>query len=259
MKQVVLEIADKITKAYDTMKPIDFIRHSYSLNEETAYAVQEEFIARKCKLENEKIAGYKISMTSPETQAIAQTNEPAYGTLLSANLVNSSETISLSELFAPLLEPELMFILTDDLSLGASEDEILANSKIAAGLEIPDSRYMDWFPNFSLADLISDNTATGRVIVSDMVDPPSFEELANIKMKLFHNGENIGTGISSEVLGNPASSVAWLTKKLSSRNQALKKGMVISSGTFIPPLSVEPGKYQATYSHFGTAEITFLP
>ena len=38
-------------------------------------------------------------MTTPETQAIAGVNEPAYGTLLTTNLIKSGETLSLSDLF----------------------------------------------------------------------------------------------------------------------------------------------------------------
>ncbi|WP_085992561.1 2-keto-4-pentenoate hydratase [Oceanobacillus senegalensis] len=258
MHQTIEEIATKLMKAYESKTPIAFIRNDYSLDEHTAYAVQDELIKKLCAQNKEDFIGYKISMTSTETQAIASTHEPAYGTLLNSNLVKSNESITLSSLFSPLVEPELMFILTDDLSPDATEEEILHKSKIAAGMEIPDSRYVDWFPNFSLADLLCDNTATGLVIVSEAVTPPSFEELANIRMELVHNGEKVSEGVSSAVLDNPVSSVAWLVKKLSSHNKTLKKGMVISSGTFISPLPVKPGKYEVTYSNIGKVEATFV-
>ena len=54
-------------------------------------------------------------MTSAATQAIANTNEPAYGTILSTQVVEGGNSISLSTLFDPLLEPELIFELTADL------------------------------------------------------------------------------------------------------------------------------------------------
>src|SRR5699024_11536401 len=87
-------------------------------------------------------------MTSDDTQAIAQTDEPAYGTLLTTDILTSGEHFSFDALFSPLVETEIIFILTDDLTLEASEEEILQKSTIAAGIEIPDSRYVDWFPNF---------------------------------------------------------------------------------------------------------------
>jgi 2-keto-4-pentenoate hydratase len=258
MTTVADRIVHNLLTARKTKQPIEFIRNQYTLDEESSYSVQEEFIKRKCEQENDEVAGYKISMTSAETQAIAKTHEPAYGTLLTSNLVKSGDTVSLSSLFAPLIEPEIMFILTEDLTPGADEEEILSKSKIAAGLEIPDARYIDWFPNFSLADLLCDNTATGLVVVSDPVEPLSFEELATVNMELFLNGEKISEGISSAVLGNPVSSVAWLSQKLAEKNKTLEKGMVISSGTFISPLPVGQGTYTVTYSNIGRTEITFV-
>lgn len=259
MTDVVDVIVRKILNAYETKQPIEFIRSQYTVDEEIAYAVQDEYIKRRCEQENVGIIGYKISMTSAETQAIAGAQEPAYGTLLTTNLVKSGESVSLSSLFAPLIETEIMFILTEDLSPGAEEEEIISKSKISAGIEIPDSRYVEWFPNFSLTDLLCDNAATGLVVLSDPVEPLSINELANIKMELFHEEVKICEGSSSAVLGNPVSSIAWLSRKLATKNKTLKKGMVISSGTFIFPPSVKEGTYTVIYSSIGKTDITFAP
>ena len=253
MTNFVKEISEKLVEARKTGRPIEFIRHEYTVDENESYAVQDELV----EIINGEIAGYKISMTSAETQAIANTHEPAYGTLLESNLLKSGETVSFSSMFSPLIEPEIMFILTEDLTPGAGEEEILSKTKVAAGIEIPDSRYKDWFPNFSLADLICDNTAVGLVAVSEPVAPPSFDELAEERMELFHNGVKIGEGTATAVLDNPVSAVAWLSRKLAAKGKALRKGMVISSGTFISPIAAEEGTYKASYSTLGEVQITF--
>ncbi|MFS0689925.1 2-keto-4-pentenoate hydratase [Sporosarcina sp. 179-K 8C2 HS] len=251
------EIVSKISHAHKTKQPIEFIRHDYKLDEDTAYFVQEQLVMKQAILHNAEIAGYKVSMTSAETQAIANTNEPAYGTLLSTHIQYSGDTIPLSSLFDPLIEPEIMFILQEDLSPNASEEEIIQKSKVCAGIEIPDARYIDWFPNFSLADLLCDNTATGLVVLADPIEPLTFNQFEHVEMELFHNGEKISEGMSSAVLGNPVSSVAWLSEKLAMKNKVLQEGMVISSGTFISPLVAKEGTYKVTYSHIGEVEITF--
>lgn len=46
-------------------------------------------------------------MTSAATQAIANTNEPAYGTILSHQVVENGHGVSLTTLFAPLLSLKL--------------------------------------------------------------------------------------------------------------------------------------------------------
>lgn len=94
---------------------------------------------------------------------------------------------------------------------------------VAAGIEIPDARYIDWFPNFTLADLISDDTATGLIVVGKFVDPLDYDAFANIPLSLVKDGKEIATGLSNEVLGNPIESVKWLNNKLQSQDKQLKK------------------------------------
>ena len=77
-----------------------------------------------------------------------------------------------------------MFKLTADLPKDADNLTILSNVKVAAGIEIPDARYIDWFPNFTLADLISDDTATGLIVVGKFVDPLNYDAFANIPLSL---------------------------------------------------------------------------
>lgn len=85
------------------------------------------------------------------------------------------------------------------------------------------------------------------------------EGLADVDMELFHNGEKISEGSSEMVLGNPASAVAWLSRKLADKDKTLKKGMIISSCTFISPLPVKEGTFTASYSeNLGKAEVTFV-
>src|SRR5699024_7545120 len=135
--KVMHEITKQLLAAHQSHEPIDFIRHKYDLNENEAYQIQAELIEALCESEQTEVAGYKISMTSKETQAIAKTHEPAYGTLLKNHLLTSKATINCDDMFATLIEPEIIFILKDDLSFDADEAEILEKSQIAAGIEVP--------------------------------------------------------------------------------------------------------------------------
>lgn len=202
------------------------------------------------------IAGYKVSTTSKTTQSIAQTDEPAYGTILSNKVIKENKNVSLSQLFTPLLEPEIIFIVKGDLPYDEDLQTIIFNTQIAAGIEISDARYKNWFPNFTLADLIADNTTTGIIIVGNEGDPLDINAFANVHLNLYKDGNLIATGQSSEVLGNPLNSLQWLIKKLHSHSKRLKKGDIISSGTFISPLTLDYGTYRAEYSGIGTVEFT---
>ena len=162
-------------------------------------------------------------MTSKATQAIANTSEPAYGTLLSNQIVNDGASVSLSELFSPLLEPEIIFIVQEDLPYDADLETIRYHTRIAPGIEIPDARYKNWFPNFTLSDLISDNTATGLVVVGDPVDGLDYDAFANVHLNLYKDDKCIATGESSEVLGNPLNAIHWLIKNYTRTVNNLKR------------------------------------
>ena len=115
-------------------------------------------------------------------------------------------------------------------------------------LQVQDARYKNWFSNFTLADLIVDNTGTGIIIIVNEGDPLDINTFANVHLNLYKDGNLIATGPSSEVLGNPSNSLQCLIKKLHSHSKRLKKGDIISSGTFISPLTLDYGTYRAEYS-----------
>ncbi|HLR20086.1 MAG TPA: 2-keto-4-pentenoate hydratase [Staphylococcus sp.] len=258
MKQANRTVANALFEAFKHHEPIDFVSKTHQISEQEAYQTQELLINKIQEVDKSTVAGYKVSMTSKTTQSIAQTDEPAYGTLLSSKVVEGNGSISLSSLFSPLIEPEIMFILTKDLPANPTNEDILASVKIAPGIEIPDARYKNWFPNFTLADLLSDNTATGLIVVGDAIEPLSYEDFANIQMKLYYNDALTHEGDSTEVLGNPVESVKWLAQKLATHDKQLRKGQIISSGTFINPIPVELGTYKAEYSNVGQVDITFV-
>ena len=99
------EVSTALYQAFTSKKPIDFISSSFELNELEAYHTQDDLINQLKNKQKSEIKGYKVSMTSAATQAIANTNEPAYGTILSTQVVEGDNSISLSTLFASLIEP----------------------------------------------------------------------------------------------------------------------------------------------------------
>ena len=93
-------------------------------------------------------------------------------------------------------------------------------------------------------------------VVGKFVDPLDYDAFANIPLSLVKDGKEIATGLSNEVLGNPIESVKWLNNKLQSQDKQLKKDQIISSETFISPLTLEEGNYTASYGEVGSVDIT---
>lgn len=246
----------KIINAEKTKKQIDFLSENMTLTESESYNMQKELIKQKKNEFNSKLAGYKVSMTSEDTQRIADTHEPAYGTYLDYNILKETMSINSNDLFEPLLEPELVFYLNENLSQKADYTEIIQKSSVYMGAEIPDSRYHNWFPNFNLQDLICDNAFTGRLVLSKEVFSAKEIDFENIKLQLYHNNSLIEEGFSKNVLNNPLNSIVWLNEKLLSQGDRLKKGLVISSGTLTSPVKLLPGDYILKFSGLGSMEVT---
>ena len=49
-----------------------------------------------------------------------------------------------------------------------------------------------------MGDLISDNTATGMIVVGESVTPLDIDAFANVDLNLYKDNELIATGSSSE-------------------------------------------------------------
>ncbi len=251
-----MKTQDIVTTLLDTYKkksPLSCIETAGFSTEAAFYEVQNEFIQRKIEGTHEDIKGYKISLTNKGLQEIFHTDSPIYGTLTDNTVVNS--VIHKKELFAPLLETELMFMVTEDISSFADVSEIIEKTLIAPGLEIPDSRIKDWFPKLSIGELIMDNAVTGKVVVGEPIKIDSKSTLEDISVTLYHNDKQVVSGQSNFVLDNPINAVEWLNNKLSTQGSVLRKGMIISSGTFISPIPLELGTYRAVFAHFGEVKL----
>ena len=216
-----------------------------------AYEVQHAFTALK-EQGGEKLAGYKISMTSEGTQKFFNASEPLYGQITDKRVTR--ELVLASTLDA-LIELELIFIAQEDLAASDSDEAILRKIKVAPGLEIPDSRYKDWFPKMTKEHVCCDGAVGGWIAYGEP-KTATYESLDKIGGILLHNGKELSQGTSDIVLGHPIVAVRWLLEKLQSHGLTVKKGMFISSGTFVNPEKLAPGSYEGRFENFGSVILT---
>lgn len=243
-----MELAEALYEAYKTQKPLQMADWTGVVTtDDEAYMVQNALMKQK----DEKVGGYKVSLTSKETQDMFDSNEPLYGAQVESHFVKSGTKLSLSkDLMDPLTEVELVFTAKEDLSADDSLEELAKKTTVAPGVEVPDCRFAEWFPSLNKYLVMSDAAVGGFVVYGEGKDTTdySMDDLANVSTELFHNGEKVGEGKSSEVLGNPLNSLQWLVKKLASQGKTLTKGQKVSSGTFLLPPHLTEGKWEATFN-----------
>lgn len=116
-------------------------------------------------LKNESLGGYKVSLTSQETQKMFDSDEPLYGAQVASHFVKSGKRLRMKQdLMAPLAEVELVFRVKSDLSSSDSLAELAAKTTVAPGVEVPDSRFAGWFPSLSKYLVMSDSAIGGYVV-----------------------------------------------------------------------------------------------
>ncbi|MGP4105766.1 2-keto-4-pentenoate hydratase [Virgibacillus sp. L01] len=249
-------LVNTLYNAYNLGQAISKEEIPKEISNEDAYNIQHQLTEQKLANNNDNLIGYKISLTSEETQQLFNSTTPLYGALTTSNLSDGS--IELDKMLSPLIEIELMFIAHEDLSAADDVQSILQKTSIAPGLEIPDSRFTDWFPKLSLGQVIADSAVAGNVIVGEKVEGISYDQLADINADLTLNGEIIAQGPSTEVLDNPVHAIQWLIEELAKSGRTIQQGMTISSGTFILPKPLQKGKYQVSFDSIGSISLDVL-
>ncbi|MGQ3489686.1 2-keto-4-pentenoate hydratase [Limosilactobacillus mucosae] len=225
-------------------------------DDDTAYRVQDRVMA----LKNQEVGGYKVSLTSEETQKMFDSDSPLYGQQVADHFLKSPAEVKLSDRMAALTEVELGFRAKEDLSPDDSLEDLMKKTTVCGTLEVPDSRFKDWFPSLSKYNVMSDCAVGGLVVYGEERDTDKVfatpEDAAKVHAELYFNGEKKDEGDSSEVLGNPLKSLQWLVAKLASQGKQFKKGQLVSSGTFVLPPKLVAGKWEAKFDHgFGTVEL----
>ncbi|MBB1079608.1 2-keto-4-pentenoate hydratase [Limosilactobacillus sp. STM2_1] len=244
------EFAKALFKAYDTNTPLNEEDwQGVVKDDDTAYAVQDEVV----KLKGKPTAGYKVSLTSKETQDMFDADSPLYGQQVAERFLQAPADVELKDLNEPLLEVELAFRAKEDLKPTDSLDDLFHKVTVAGDLELPDARFVDWFPDLGKYNVMSDCAVGGLVVYGEERDADQafdrVDDAANVHAVLYKDGEKLKEGVSSEVLGNPFKSLQWLVQKLADQGKTFKKGQMVSSGTFVLPPKLTAGKWEVKFDN----------
>ena len=227
---------------------------------EDAYHISLRMVNRRVDTDGEKIVGKKIGVTSAPVQEMLGVFQPDFGFLTDAMHYEDGAAIPIAgNLIQPRAEGEIAFRLKKDLvGPGVTEQDVLdATETIMPCFEIVDSRIDDW--KIKIQDTVSDNASCGvYTLGSNEVDPRDLD-LANLKMKVYKNGDLHCEGVSSAVQGNPLTAVAWLANTLGEFGIPFKAGEVILSGSLVPLIPVVAGdSMHLELEGVGTASCSFV-
>jgi len=200
--------------------------------------IQLEIIRTKGERGQRQI-GKKIGLTSKRMQKAVGVDQPDFGYIMDAMLVDEGFPINLSELIWPKIEAEIGFIIGVDIKgPGVTAIDVLrCTSGVVPTFEIIDSRIRDW--KIRIQDSIADDASIGRMVAGGRMTDVNGLDLRNVGVVVRKNGEVVETAAGAEVLGNPAQSVAWLINKLSEFGVGLHTGELVLSGSVISAIEVK--------------------
>jgi 2-oxo-3-hexenedioate decarboxylase len=229
------------TAERDTREVIKVTDKFPELTIDEAYKLQDRLLAHRLAAKGVKPVGVKLGLTSKAKQEMMGVNQAIYGYLHSDMLSFEWEAINYAELIHPKAEPEIAFLLGEDLHGEniTAEDVLKATKYVAPALEIIDSRYKDF--KFTLVDVIADNCSSSKFVVGSKWISPTALDLGSIGMVMSKNGKVEQTGSSAAVLGHPASAIAWSVNELGKLGKGFKKGDIILSGAMSEAIAFESG------------------
>ncbi len=205
------------------------------------YAVQS-LLAMKSR---SGVVGWKIAATSKAGQAHIGIDGPIAGRLLKEKSFTDGATVALSGNRMRFAEPEFAFrvgrALPPKKTPYAIDDVVAAMEALIPAIEVPDSR-LENFVTAGAAQLIADN-ACGREFVEGRASGVDWRtiELATHTVHAKVGARYTRDGIGANVLDDPRIALTWLVNELSGLGVTLNAGEIVTTGTCMPPLAVEPG------------------
>ncbi|HLG12761.1 MAG TPA: fumarylacetoacetate hydrolase family protein [Dehalococcoidia bacterium] len=238
-------------------REIERIDPDSKLSEDDAYRLQFEAVAAKVA-RGDSVIGLKTGLTSQAKQLTMGVHQPIFGHLLASTVVPEGEPVRCAELIHPRAEPELAFLMADDLGgYVTAAQACAATALVFPAVEIIDSRFANF--RFGLTDVIADNTSAARVIFGSNGMGPMDVDLRLIGMVYTKNGNVESTAAGAAILGNPWEALAWLARRAAQLGRPLQAGDMVLAGALADAVFVNPGdNVRVEFAGLGGLNVAFV-
>jgi len=206
--------------------------------------------------------GWKIAATSAAGQRHIRVNGPLAGRILAERVIGNGGECPLQGNLMRVAELEFAFRMSHDIcprDAPYTVAEIMERvASLHPAIEMPDSR-ITAFESAGGAALIADNACAHDFLLGEACHP-QWRSLDLARHEVWgHIGERPPRpGIGSNVLGDPRVALTWLANELSLHGTTLRAGEVVTTGTCLVPLSVEPGdRFRGDFGVLGEVSVSF--
>ena len=210
-----------------------------------AYSIQREY-QNNISRDQGPIAGYKLAYTTAALQQANGVSDPCLGIMLANNIRHSPATLAAADFVQLGLECEVGVRLGADLLPSGTPYNRKKVSKavesLTAAFEIIDIRRTPGQePKVQFMTGVAANVFNAGVVLGEPVTDWQNLDLPAAYGSMTINGEMVGDGHGSDVMGHPLEPLVWLANKLSGQGLGLTAGMVIITGSIVSPKVVKAG------------------
>jgi 2-keto-4-pentenoate hydratase len=222
------------------------------LPEEVRPNTRAEGYGIQARLEQKSAAplyGWKIAATSKAGQAHIAVDGPLAGRLLGERVFENGATVPFGANHMRVAEAEFAFRMGRDLpprtAAYAVAEVLAAVDSLHPAIEVPDSRFDD-YTVVGAPQLIADNACAHYFVLGPAATP----DWRAIDLAAHPVGGEVAgrihrQGIGANVLGDPCIALTWLANELSALGLTLTAGVVVTTGTCLVPLEIQPGDHVA--------------
>lgn len=251
------EIADALWTAERDRTPVPQPSATHAgLTLEDAYRVQGSGLARRLA-RGERVIGNKVGLTSLAMQRQLGVDEPDFGVITDAMLIENDGALDLSRLIAPRLEPEFAFRIDGELPPSPALEQVRAAiGAVALSIEVIDSRVADW--RIALVDTVADNASSARIVLGPWreASPELLDELPGTEISFSRDGEPVSSGPGSAVLGDPVVAIHWLATAIGAFGHSLAAGSTVLAGAVTTASPIAAGqRWAASAPGFETVAV----
>lgn len=213
-----------------------------------AYTVQARMNALLTRDGLGETVGWKIGCTTPVMQEYMNIHEPAYGEVFQPTLFRNHVELRHADYVEPGVEAEIAVELGADLPAQGPgggrrwtrESVAAAVAGAMASVELVDARYAD-FRKFDTPTLVTDNFFNAAVVLAEPNRDWRDLDLAAVTGRMRINGEVIGEGAGSLIMGHPLEALAWLANRVADFGRHLRAGEFVTLGSVVATRWVERG------------------
>ena len=230
-------LAQRVDDAARYAKEIPQLSEQITLDD--AYAIQKQSLARRYE-RGERQIGIKMGFTSRAKMVQMGVHDMIWGRLTDAMIVEDGGQTSFKKYVHPRVEPEIAFLLKDELVGTITPMQALsAVEAVAPAVELIDSRYQAF--KFSLTDVVADNSSSSGFVVGPWHRADL--DCSNLGIVLSVNGVPALVGSTAAILGNPLRSLVAAARFAAEAGEPLQPGWIVMAGGASHAETLAPGMW----------------